>query len=112
MYEPVSQTVQLGALPAWLAAIGKKIVSGTRVTVSTPAGPVVVDLGDPASVAAAKRVLTTAKVDTTVSAGGRSPSPMEQVNQAVTGSVPGGWITVAGGALLAFLVLPKLLRRR
>ena len=97
------------ALPSWLKNIAVKAVQGTTVSVPTPAGPVNVDLGNPQSVAAAKAALTGTKISTTV--GQRPTTPLETVNQAVTTGVPGGWLTIAGAAVLAIIILPRVLRK-
>jgi hypothetical protein len=108
MYEP-----QLGFSlkpPSWLRNIVGAVVHGTTATVPTPAGPVSVDLGDPASVARARAALTGTRFSTTV--GTHPAGALEQANAAVSENVPGGWLTIAGVGLLAVFVLPKLVRGR
>lgn len=95
--------------PDWLTNIVGAVVKGTTVTIPTPGGPFVVDLGDPASIAAAQAALKGTKLSTSV--GTKPTTPLQQVNAAVE-SMPGGWLTVAGIGLAAFLILPRLLRRR
>ncbi len=107
MYEPRNNT-QLGAVPDWLKRIAGTVVRGTTVTVPTPAGPIVVDLGNPDSVAAAKRAITGVTVNTNV--GPKPPTPLDQVNAALS-SAPGG---IAGVALLGLglFAVAKLARGR
>lgn len=102
----------MGALPGWLSSIVNKVVRGTTVTVPTPAGPVVVDLGNKASVDAARAALTGARISTSVA--NRPASPFQDVNATVQEKVPGGWFTIAAAGAFALFVLPKLLggRRR
>ncbi|HYM67751.1 MAG TPA: hypothetical protein VEW68_10700 [Patescibacteria group bacterium] len=96
--------------PAWLRNVVGAVVKGTTATVPTPAGPVTVDLGNPASVNAAKNALTGTKFSTTV--GQRGTTALDQANAVVTENVPGGWLTVAGLAALAIFVLPRMLGGR
>lgn len=95
--------------PAWLRNIVGAAVKGTTATVPTPAGPLTVDLGDPASIARAKAALQGTTFSTTV--GTKPPSALEQANAAVSSSVPGGWLTIAAG-IAAVLLLPKMMRGR
>jgi hypothetical protein len=95
--------------PDWLTKIVGAVIKSTTVTVPTPAGNVIVDLSDPASIAAAQKILTGTKVSTTV--GTKPTTPMAQVNAAVE-SVPGGWLTVAAVAAGAFLLLTRMMGRR
>jgi hypothetical protein len=97
------------SVPDWLRKAVGGVVRGTTVTVPTPAGPVVVDLGNPASVAAAKQAILGTRVNTRV--GQSPPSPFQDVNAAVSSGVPGGWLTIIAGGLAAVFILPKLLRR-
>lgn len=106
--DPMEQS--LGALPSWLTNIVGKVVRGTTVTVPTAAGPVVVDLGNKASVDAARAALTGARVSTSIA--NRPASPLQAVDATVQENVPGGWLTIAAGGVLAFLILPKLLGSR
>lgn len=102
MYEP--QTLA-GVIPDWLKRVAGAVVRGTTVTVPTPAGPINVDLGNPESIAAAKRAITGATVNTNV--GPKPATPMDQVGAAVS-SFPGG----IGGLALLSLGLLALARRR
>jgi hypothetical protein len=106
----IEQSPGLGALPSWLAAIGNKIIKGTTVTVPTPAGPVTVDLGDPASVNRAKTILSGTRISTSVAS--RPPSAPQQVDQFVQEQIPGGWLTIAGVGLGLLVFLPMLSGRR
>ena len=94
----------LGALsvPSWLKSVAGAVIRGTKVTVPTPAGPMVVDLGNKASVDAAKAAITGSRVGVTV--GNQAPTPMERVNAAAE-QVPGGWLTIAAVVAGAFLML-------
>lgn len=105
MYEP-SNSVQLGAVPDWLKRIAGTVVRGTTVTVPLPTGPIVVDLGNPASVAAAKRAITGATVNTNV--GPKPPTALDQVGAAIS-SAPGGatGLLLLGLGLFAAVKLAK-----
>lgn len=107
MYE-ARNDAQLGAVPDWLKRIAGTVVRGTTVTVPLPTGPIVVDLGNPASVAAAKRAITGATVNTNV--GPKPPTALDQVNAAIS-SAPGG---IAGLALfgLGLFAVAKLAKGR
>lgn len=109
MYEPNTLGFSLKP-PSWLRNIVGAVVKGTTATVPTPAGPVVVDLGNPQSVAAAKAAVMGTKFSTTV--GNKPAGPAEQFNAAVQENVPGGWLTIAALAAGALFILPKLMRRR
>lgn len=95
----------LSGIPSWLQAIGNKIVKGTTVTVPTPAGPVSIDLGNKASVDAARRALTGTRVSTSVA--NKPASPIEQFSDHVENNVPGGWLTVGLAAAAALFLLSK-----
>jgi hypothetical protein len=99
----------IGALPDWLKQVAGAVVRGTTVTIPTPAGPVVVDLGNPQSVAAAKAAVTGAKIS--VTAGTKPTTLPERINAGVTGNIPGGWATIAA-AVAALVFLPRFLRAR
>lgn len=95
---------ELGAIkiPDWIKKAAGAVIRGTTVTVPTVAGPIAIDLGNKASVDAAKAAIMGAKVSTTV--GEKPESPLDRVASAVE-SVPGGWLTVAGvGALALYLI--------
>ena len=90
--------------PSWLTKIVGAAVHGTTATIPTPTGvPITVDLGNPASVDAARRALAGTKLSTTV--GTQAPTLAQQANQAVEGSVPGGWVTVIGVGLAALFLM-------
>ena len=90
--------------PAWLKKIAGSVVHGTTATIPTPTGvPITVDLGNPASVDAAKRALAGTKLSTRVGQSG--PTLAQQADAAVTGTVPGGWLTLIGAGLAAMLFL-------
>ena len=99
---------QIGALPDWLTKLGASLIKGTTVSIPTPAGPVTVDLGNPASVAAAKAAVTGTKLS--ISTAPKPTTPVQAVNAAVTQNVPGGWLTIGLGAAAAMFLLPRLLR--
>lgn len=111
MYETSTQISGLGLSlkpPQWLRDLGARVISQTHVSVPTPAGSVVVDLGDPTQLAQIRQAITGAQVQV----GPRAPSPLEQLNAGVGTAVPGGWgtIAVAAGALL--LLMARRRRRR
>lgn len=89
--------------PAWLRKIAGTVIHGTTATIPTPTGvPITVDLGNPASVDAAKRALAGTKLSTSV--GQPAPTLAQQADAAVTGTIPGGWLTLVGAGLaLLFL---------
>ncbi len=111
MYEPNLSGLGFSLKPpAWLRNLAGAVVKGTTATIPTPAGPVVVDLGNPQSVAAAKAAITGTKFSTTM--GNKPTSPAEQLNASIQENVPGGWLTIAALVIGGVFVLPKLLRRR
>lgn len=111
MYEPNDSGLGFSLKPpAWLRNIAGAVIRGTTATVPTPAGPVVVDLGNPQSVAAAKAAITGTKFSTTM--GPKPASPAEQINASVQENVPGGWLTIAALVVGGVFILPKLMRGR
>ena len=101
----------VGALPSWLTKIAGAIVRGTTVTVPTPTGQVIVDLGNPASVAAAKAALLNAAKGTKLGTNvGTQPTLMPAAP--AYGDAPSNLLPMLALAAVGLIVLPKLLRRR
>lgn len=92
--------------PAWLRKVAGTVIHGTTATIPTPTGvPITVDLGNPASVDAAKRALAGTKLSTSV--GQPAPTFAQQADAAVSGTIPGGWLTLVGAGLAALLFLRR-----
>jgi len=114
MYERMPANI--GALPRWLTPpswlrnIAGSVFKGTKVTIPTPAGPQTFDLGNPADVAALKKLLTGAKVSTSV--GQQPTNPLDQANRAVQENIPGGWLTIIGLGLAGFFLVRALTQPR
>ena len=109
MYEPNTGLGFSLKPPAWLRKLTGAVVKGTTATIPSPAGPIVVDLGDPDSVARAKAAITGTKFSTTV---GKKPGTgIEQLNANIQENVPGGWLTIAALVAGGVFLLPRLLRR-
>ncbi|MFH1177109.1 MAG: hypothetical protein V1750_06855 [Acidobacteriota bacterium] len=96
--------------PAWLRNIVGTVIQGTKVSVPTQTGiPITVDLSDPQAMAKLKAMLAGTTFSTSV--GTTKPTIAQQAANALE-SIPGGWLTVAGAALLGVLVLPRIMRGR
>ena len=103
MYQDLGFSIKL---PAWLRKIGGAVVPWITATIPTPTGvPITVDLGNPASVDAAKRALAGTKLSTSV--GQPAPTFAQQADAAVAGTIPGGWLTLIGAGLAAVLFLRR-----
>jgi hypothetical protein len=112
MYEPCGPTGGLsdvGALPSWLTKVAGAIIRGTTVTVPTTSGTIVVDLSNPASVNAAKKALTGAKINTNL--GPAPASPPVPADAPVASGAP-TWLPWALAGVAAAFVLPKLIGGR
>lgn len=92
--------------PAWVtnavSNIIKQAVGGTTVTIQTDAGPQSFDITTAAGRAALQRMVASAKIGKPAP----TPGPAEQANDFVN-QIPGGWVTVVGGAVLLFLLLKR-----
>jgi hypothetical protein len=100
-------------LPRWLTPpkilrdAVSKIFKEAKVTVQTPAGPVEMTPAEAARYAAQLKL--------NVSIGGRSKSASDNLPAQIADKVqriPGGWLTVAGGAVLLGLVIVNASRGR
>ena len=93
--------------PSWLVDEAKKLIGsafrGTQVTIQTPAGPQVFDISTPGGIAALQAMIASAKIGKPTP----TPSPVQQANDFVQSRIPGGWLTIAGGALVLFLLLKR-----
>jgi hypothetical protein len=100
--------VPLGALPKWLTppqsvrdlvkGIVGAVVSSTSVTIPTPSGPQVFNVGNAADLEALRRIISGAKLNVP------PPPPIGTtrqlgINEVVRSSVPGGWLTIAAVGL-------------
>lgn len=110
MYEPNENGLGFSLKPPdWLRKLTGAVVRGTTATVPTPAGPVIVDLGDPDSIARAKAAIAGIKINTKV---GTKPAPgVDTFNAAVQENIPGGWLTIAALVAGGLFLLPRLMRR-
>jgi len=94
--------------PKWLRKVAGIAVKGSQVTVPTPVGPQVFDLGNPDSLRALQALVTGTKL-------GLKPAPTPghagQITRIAEG-IPGGWLTIGAVAIGAFLLLGGMGRRR
>ena len=78
---------------------------GIKASVSTPAGPIVVDTRDPASLKRAADAARELLTRTTVTVGNRDESAPASPASFVENNIPGGWLTVLGLGLGAFILV-------
>lgn len=88
----------------------KKVAAqvGIKATVPTPAGPIVVDSRDPDTLRRVADAARAAISRTTFSVGPNTPadpSPTADVRDFVENSIPGGWLTLGGGAIALFFLV-------
>ncbi len=78
---------------------------GIKASVSTPAGPIVVDTRDPDSLKRAADAARALLTRTTFTVGTRDEAPAPSAATFVENNIPGGWLTVIGAGVGVFLLV-------